>query len=175
MKISVAKMASAAVIAAIYAVLTLILAPISYGPIQFRISEVLCILPFFLPFSTWGLFVGCILANLLSAYGSVDVVLGSAATLLAALTTMYIGERSRSVFATALACLPPVVFNGVLVGAAIAFAETSESGFMAAFAINGIQVAVSEAVVMYIITLPLAIWLGKAKFFQKLTAKYSEL
>ena len=54
------RLAVMAVIAAAYAALTIVLAPISYGPVQFRISEVLCILPFFIPSSTWGLVVGCV-------------------------------------------------------------------------------------------------------------------
>ena len=174
MRISVRKMALAAVVAAVYAGLTMFLAPISYGPIQFRVSEVLCILPFFFPFSTWGLFVGCILANLLSAYGVVDVVFGSLATLLAAITTMIIGKMGRTRGWTALACLPPVVFNGLLVGAAIAIA-TTDTAFLPAFALNGIQVAVSELAVMYILAFPLALYLPKTRFFSKLVAKYAEL
>ena len=58
---------TAAVIGALYAVLTMVLAPISYGPVQCRISEVLCILPFFMPSTTWGLFFGCAIANIASS------------------------------------------------------------------------------------------------------------
>ncbi len=166
MKISVRKMASAAVVAAVYAGLTMFLAPISYGPIQLRISEVLCILPFFFPASTWGLFVGCILANLLSAYGIIDVVFGSAATLLAALTTMMIGKCSRGKIAAALACLPPVVFNGIFVGAAIAI-TTTDAAFWQSFLVNGLQVAGSELVVMYVMAFPLALYLPKTEVFKR--------
>lgn len=171
MKISVRKMASAAVIAAVYAGLTMFLAPISYGPIQFRISEALCILPFFFPFSTWGLFIGCILANLLSAYGAIDVVFGSLATLLAAVTTMMIGKRSHGKVAAAVACLPPVIFNGLLVGAAIAI-TTTDTAFWQSFLINGIQIAVSELVVMYVLAYPLAINLPKTEVFKRMINRY---
>lgn len=171
MRISVRKMASAAIVAAVYAGLTMFLAPISYGPIQLRISEVLCILPFFFPFSTWGLFVGCILANLLSAYGIFDVVFGSLATLFAALTTMTIGKYSRSKVAAALACLPPVIFNGLLVGAAIAI-TTTDTAFMESFLINSVQVAASELVVMYVLAFPLMIYLPKTGFFRKMINRY---
>ena len=75
------RMAYAAVIGAAYAALTMALAPISYGPIQMRVSEVLCVLPFFFPSATWGLFIGCMIANLISAAGVWDVVFGSLATL----------------------------------------------------------------------------------------------
>lgn len=165
-KFSVRKMASAAVIAAVYAGLTMFLAPISYGPIQLRVSEVLCILPFFFPSSTWGLFVGCILANLLSAYGIIDVVFGSAATLFAALTTMMIGKRSHGKLSAALACLPPVFFNGIFVGAAIAF-TTTDTAFWQSFLLNGLQVAGSELVVMYLLGFPLAMYLPKTEVFKR--------
>ena len=85
MHITTRKLAAAAVTGAAYAALTMLLAPISYGAIQCRVSEVLCILPFFIPCTAWGLFAGCAIANLLSAAGIFDVVFGSLATLLAAL------------------------------------------------------------------------------------------
>ena len=77
------------VIAAAYAALTLVAAALNlaYGPVQFRFSEALTVLPFLFP-GTWpGVFVGCLVANLLSPYGPLDVVLGSAGTLVAALLT----------------------------------------------------------------------------------------
>ena len=58
------KLAVSAVIAALYAALTIALAPISYGPLQFRVSEALTVIPFLIPGTVWGLFIGCILANL---------------------------------------------------------------------------------------------------------------
>ena len=174
MKVSVRKMALAAVVAAIYASLTMFLAPISYGPIQLRVSEILCILPFFFPFTAWGLVIGCIIANLLSAYGPVDVVFGSLATLLAALTTMTVGRVGRTKGHAALACLPPVIFNGILVGAAIAIA-TAPSAFLPAFAVNGVQVALSEFVVMYALAFPIALYLPKAGFFKKMMVRYAEI
>ena len=82
MHITTRKLAAAAVTGAAYAALTMLLAPISYGAIQCRVSEVLCILPFFIPCTAWGLFAGCAIANLLSAAGIFDVVFGSLATLL---------------------------------------------------------------------------------------------
>ena len=125
---SIRKIAFAAVVAAVYAALTMALAPLSYGPVQFRISEVLCILPFFFPFTTWGLFVGCVIANLLSAYGALDIIFGSLATLAAAVCTMAVGHMDRQkTVSKVLACLPPVIFNGVIVGALIAYYQTTTS------------------------------------------------
>ena len=71
------------IIAAVYAALTLITPIFSYGVGQVRISEALCVLPFFTPAAIPGLFVGCALANLGSPFGIIDIVCGSIASLLA--------------------------------------------------------------------------------------------
>ena len=81
-----------AIIAALYVALTLIFHPISYGEIQLRVAEALTILPLFTPAAVPGLFVGCILANLLGGGVIMDVVLGSIATLIGA----YFGRKLRS-------------------------------------------------------------------------------
>ena len=73
-----------AAIAAIYVALTMIFAPISFGPVQFRISEALCVLPFFTPAAVPGLFIGCLLSNLFCGSAMLDVVFGSLATLIGA-------------------------------------------------------------------------------------------
>ena len=94
------------VIAAAYAALTLVAAALNlaYGPVQFRFSEALTVLPFLFP-GTWpGVFVGCLVANLLSPYGPLDAVLGSAGTLVAALLTQKAPK-------TWLAPLPPVSYT----------------------------------------------------------------
>ena len=72
-------------IAALYAALTITLAPISYGPIQFRVSEALTLLPWYRAEAVPGLFVGCLVANFFGGYGLVDMICGSMATLIAAL------------------------------------------------------------------------------------------
>ena len=71
-----------AAIAAIYVVLTMVFLPISFGPIQFRISELLCVLPYFTPAAIPGLFIGCLLANFLGGAAALDVIFGSIATLI---------------------------------------------------------------------------------------------
>ena len=104
-----------AAIAAIYAALTLALAPISYGAVQVRVSEALTVLPFFMPHSAVpGLFLGCLLANFLGGAGIWDVIFGSAATLVAAMIT----ARCRS---RMLSPLAPVLVNAVVVGAVLVF------------------------------------------------------
>ena len=81
----VADLARAAIIAALYAVLTLLTAGFSSGPIQIRISEALCVLAIFTPAAVPGLTVGCVAANLITGCALWDVVLGSLCTLVGAL------------------------------------------------------------------------------------------
>lgn len=138
----------AAVVGALYVVLSYFgnIFGLTYGPIQFRFAEALTVLPFLFPGSTWGLFVGCIISNILSPYGLPDLIFGSAATLIAAL----LSARCRTKW---LAPLPPVVCNGVLVGGLIAFQQTGgfSGAFWPAFTYNGITVAVGELLVCYIL------------------------
>lgn len=163
MKLSVQKLARAAVVAALYTVLSYFagIFGLAYGPVQCRFSEALCVLPFFFPETVWGLFVGCVLTNLLSAYGAVDIVFGSLATLLAALATARTKRR-------ALAPLPPVIANGLIVGAVIAWAETGFSaGFGAAFAYNALTVALGEALACYVLGGALLSLLPRIPFFAR--------
>lgn len=100
----------AGLIGALYAVLTIAFAPISYGQIQVRISEALTILPFFTPAAIPGLFVGCLIANIYGGLGPVDIIFGSLATLIAALMTYFIRKYKY------IAPLPAVIINGIVVG-----------------------------------------------------------
>lgn len=170
-RIPVRRLALLGLIAAVYAALTLGLAPISYGPLQFRISEALCVLPYFFPGSAWALFGGCLLANLLSQYGVLDVVFGSLATLLAGLCTAAIGRGGDrgSWLRCAAACLMPVIFNAVIVGAVIAYAYvTSDALFSAPFWLiflgNAASVGFGELAVLFVLGLPLTRWLPKSRF-----------
>ena len=143
------QLATAGIIAAIYAVLSLLSSVfgIAYGPIQCRFSEALTVLPFFLPEAIPGLFIGCIVTNLMSTVGPLDLILGSIATLLAALWT----AKCRRKW---LAPLPPVICNGVLVGAVIAWQQSgSLETFWPAFALNGTTVALGEAAVCFVLGL----------------------
>ena len=139
----------AAVIAALYAVLTISLQPISFGAVQFRISESLTILPFIFPEAIPGLFVGCIVSNFFSPNIVIlDIVFGSLATLLAAICTYKISVKW-------LAPLPPIVFNAVIIGLVITFSTTGSDGFVSAFAGNALSVGTGEAIVCYGLGLPL--------------------
>lgn len=175
MKINTRNLITAAVVGALYAVLTMVLAPISYGALQFRVSEVLCILPFFMPFTAWGLFVGCIVANLMSTAGVLDVVFGSLATLITCLCIAWCGKKGNTLKARLLACLMPVVWNGLIVGATltIALAGLNPLTHFDAFLVFAGEVALGELGVMYLIGLPLMTYLPKQRFFSEFVDKHS--
>ena len=99
-----------AAIAAVYVVLTLVFAPLSFGEVQIRFSEALTVLPFFTPAAIPGLFVGCIIANLLGGAIPVDIIFGSIATLIGAFFTYKLRNTSRWT-----APVPPIVSNIVIV------------------------------------------------------------
>ena len=100
----------AAMIAAFYVVITVALAPISFGEIQFRVSEALTILPVFTPAAIPGLFLGCLIANMLGkGIILLDIVIGSFATLIGAIGTYSIRKHKK------LATLPPIIANALLV------------------------------------------------------------
>lgn len=167
------KLVFAAAIGALYAVLTMALSPISYGPLQFRVSEVLCILPYFMPFTAWGLFFGCIIANLASAAGILDVVFGSLATLFACLCMAAFGKKDSKVNRV-FACLMPVLWNGVVVGMTltIAIAGLNPIKEFGAFCIYAGQVALGELGVMFVVGLPLMSYLPKQNFFAEFRGKF---
>lgn len=100
----------AAMIAAIYVVLTYIFAPFSFGEIQVRISEALTILPVFTPAAIPGLFVGCLLGNMLGGALLPDIIFGSLATLIGAFFTWKL--RNAHPF---LAPVPPILSNALIV------------------------------------------------------------
>lgn len=103
-------LAQAAMIAAIYVVLTLVFAPFSYGEVQVRISEALTILPVFTPAAVPGLFIGCLLSNILGGCIVPDIIFGSLATLLGAVFTYTLRNQSRF-----LAPVPPILANALIV------------------------------------------------------------
>ena len=136
-KFTIKDLTLAALIAAVYAVLTVALPVPAFSGVHFRVAEAMTVLPFLFPSATPGLFVGCIIANLFSPY-PLDVVCGSAATLIACLLTQRMPNRW-------LASLPPVVCNMVIVGAEIAWFEAGFGpGFGAAYAFNALTVGLGE-------------------------------
>ena len=148
-KFTTRQLATAGIIAALYTVLSLFASVfgIAYGPIQCRFSEALTVLPFFLPEAIPGLFVGCLVTNLMSPVGPLDIIFGSLATLLAALWTRRMPNKW-------LAPLPPVLCNAVIIGAMIAWYEAGFSGaFLGLFAYNAFTVGLGEAIACYVLGL----------------------
>ena len=103
------KVTQGAIIAALYVALTLLFAPISFGEMQVRISEALTILPLFTPAAIPGLFLGCVLGNLLGGAIPLDVICGSLATLIGA-AGGYLLRKNRW-----LVPLPTVLSNALIV------------------------------------------------------------
>ena len=144
-QLSVARLVRCAVIAAVYVVLCLALAPFSYGAVQVRIAEALCLLPVVGAEYIVGVTLGCFLANLLGST-VIDVVFGTLATLLACLVTYKL--RNVRVKGLAIpASLPPVVFNMLIVGAfeiTFFFSDTAPTAALAAF--NAVAVGIGEII-----------------------------
>ena len=117
----------------------------------------------------------CILANLISTYGIIDIIFGSLATLLAALCTMKLGQNKNSakISVKVLACLPPVVFNAVIIGAVIAFSVASNGAQLSLFIVNAAQIALGEFVVLFVVGLPLLVCLPKMHWFKLLLSQYT--
>lgn len=143
----------AGLIAAIYFVLTAVLLPLSYGVMQIRVSEALTILPMFTPAAIPGLFVGCLLSNLLGPYGLLDVVVGSATSLLAAIASYLLRKRPI------LVPLPPVICNGVLIGGMLHYAYGVPLSLWACMA----WVALGECIACYGLGYPLLRYLSRYK------------
>ena len=98
------------------------------GVIQFRLSELLCILPVFLPEAIPGLFIGCILSNLLTASAIYDVIFGSLATLIGALGTRLVAKLSRGNIW--LSSIPPIISNGLIVPFVLIYAYGIDDGYL---------------------------------------------
>lgn len=141
-------------IAALYAGFTVMLAPISYGPIQFRAAEALTLLPYMVPQAIPGLFIGCFIANMLGGYGLVDIILGSAATLAAAWLTSKMPNPW-------LAAVPPVIINAVAVGGYLAVITD------VSVALTMIYIGLSEAVICFGIGVPMLYFLKKSFVLKK--------
>lgn len=106
----------AALIAAIYVVLTLVFKPISFDFIQVRIAEALTILPMFIPAAVPGLFLGCLIANFFGGAVLWDVIFGSLATLVGAFFSYKLKENRW------LVPVPPIVANVIVVPLVLKYA-----------------------------------------------------
>lgn len=115
-KSNTAFLSQAAMIAAVYVVLTYVFAPFSFGEIQIRLAEALTILPLFTPAAVPGLFIGCLIGNILGGAILPDIIFGSIATLIGALGTYQLRNNPP-----ALAPLPPILANTIIVPLVLRF------------------------------------------------------
>ena len=166
--------AQAAVIAAMYAALTILQNILLPGTasmmIQFRVAEVLTILELYTHAAIPGLTVGCVAANISSlfALGSYDLIFGALASFFAALT-MYALRNVRFFKLPVLAALMPALFNGLVVGFEISFFFNNNGSFnLPDFLFVGACVAIGELAVLFILGLPLAYALEKTDLKEKL-------
>ena len=159
-------MAHGAMIAAIYAAATYLCAvfAIAYGNVQFRLSEALTILSVFTPAAIPGLTVGCIIGNLSSPFGVWDIVFGSLATLLAAITARALRNIRFRNFPV-LSLIMPVIFNGLIIGAELTFLLPTDKGRLITFVIYALEVAAGELAVCVAGGIPLFYAVRKTGIF----------
>lgn len=152
-----------AAIAAIYFVLTYAIAPFSYLLIQCRISEALSILPYFTTAAVPGLFVGCLVANLIMMFTAgllpLDVIFGSLATLVAAYLAYIISRKVPSKVGRWLVPAPAVIVNALVVGWLLA----NIYGVGAPYWVCALYVAAGQIVACYGLGMPLLLLLEKYK------------
>jgi len=155
------------IIAALYVVLTLPMAQFAFGPIQFRLAEVLAVLPAFSAGFIPGVSLGCFLANLLNPgnLGPVDIIGGTLATLIAGLLSKLIGKKNKI-----LGIIPPVIVNGLIVGGYLPFLLIDNSSEITASAvgISMFEVAASEAVLLVVAGIPFILLINKSKALRRL-------
>ena len=145
-KYSVRDLTLAAVVAALYAALGYFgnIFGLTFGFVQIRFAEALTVLPFLFPSATPGLVIGCLITNLLSPYGPVDVIFGTLATAIAAWLSMKVPKWY-------LAAIPPIVVNMIILCPMWAWAEigTVNTAFWAACGFHALTFAVGEAIACY--------------------------
>ncbi len=148
-----------AMIAALYTVIGFVLAPISFGAVQARVSEALALLPVFGISNVWGITIGCFLTNLIglatgaNILGSLDIIFGTIATLIAGLLT-YLFRNIRFRGMPVLSALPPVIVNAIVVGWELCIMINGEF-HPVIFTAQAVSVAVGQAISCCVIGLVL--------------------
>lgn len=152
------------IVAALYIVLTYFLAPISYGPLQARISEAMTVFPIFSFNMIPGLTIGCLVSNLINPdnLGPVDIIGGTLATLIAGIFSRIIGKKNMW-----FGIIPPIVANGIIVGGYLPFLLFDTVTWQEVL-LTMLSVAAGEAVVLVVIGLPLVAVIGKTGLKNKL-------
>ena len=147
-KFTVRDLTLAAMTAAVYAVLGYFgdIFGLTFRAVQFRFAEALTVLPFLFPATAPGLALGCLITNLLSPFGPVDIIFGTLATAIAAYLTMKMPKWY-------LAALPPILVNALILPPMWAWAETGgfSTAFWSALGFNMLTFVIGEAVVCYVL------------------------
>lgn len=140
----------AGLVGGIYAATTIILAPISYGVVQVRISEALTVLPYALgPYAAIGLFLGCLFSNAYGGLGIYDIIGGSLTTLLAGLVTAKLGEFGKPW----LAPIPPIILNSFLVSIYLHWI------FAVPYWLTVISIGIGESISCFVLGYPLLLYI----------------
>ena len=155
-KLNSKKMAMIGATAAIYAVLTVAMAPLSYGAVQLRLSEVMTLLAFVDPVFIPGLVLGNFIANLFSPFGLPDVVFGTLATFIA----VFMMSKMKSML---IASFWPTIANGLIIGLELAIFTG------APFVSTALYVALGEFLVVTVLGYPVFKVVMKNKTIQNLT------
>ena len=162
-ELTVRELTLAAVVAAVYFVLCYFgnIFQLTFGPVQVRLGEALTVLPFLFPATAPGVAMGCLLTNVLSPYGPIDMVVGTLATAVAAFLSMKMPRWY-------LAGLPPIVMNALLLPPMWAWAEAGavNGAFWASYWFNLWTFVAGEAVACYVLGTVLLKALPKVKFFR---------
>ena len=153
------RMAKIGVMTALYVAATLACSSLAYGQVQFRVSELLMLLCFLNKDYIISMTLGCVLVNLFSPLGLVDVVFGTCATLIAALLIYH----TRKKLGLAVVSLFPVISNGIIVGAELTYLFQE-----APFYVNAGFVALGEFVCVTILGVTVMSVLMNNKAFMKL-------
>lgn len=162
---TVKRLVRTAIIAALYAVITLVLAPISYGAVQFRLSEIMVLLAFFDPFYIGGLTLGCFISNILGPNGVADVIFGTLATFISVYAISFTGKLVKNnKISLIIASLWPTIFNALIIGCMLNYL------YQLPLILSIGEVAIGEFVVVTIIGVPV-IRLIKNKYENLLVVK----
>ena len=158
-----------AIIASLYTTLSIAFAPISFGPIQFRVSEVLTVLPIFSPTAIFGLTLGCAVSNIYGVVADavegsmpIDILIGSLATFLAAVLTYLIGKSNSKTVKYLIGPFPAVLINALIIGGEITFFSGGS------FLFNASNVGLGQLGVCYILGVPLMFALYKNSLHKKI-------
>lgn len=150
----------AAMVAALYFVLCYFgsIFQLTFGPVQVRLGEALTVLPFLFPATAPGLALGCLLTNILSPYGPIDMVVGTLATAIAA----FLSAKMPRWY---LAALPPIIMNALLLPPMWAWAETGavNGAFWAAYTFNMWTFVTGEALACCVLGSVLLLSLPKVR------------